>query len=157
MGLQLWEPQGGREGVAVPAARAMVPLPLPRAASWAPQPLGHWQQGMHSTLRVGEFGWEQRTWLGKARWGDEEMNFRIYWEAAQTRPQITAGRSFLRSSMEALPLPCSRWDFFEGDFFWDFFPLRATPTKGSREMIQAPGGWHCLGSSHVLVVLNSSW
>lgn len=82
MGLQAWEHhvtrEGGREGVAVPLHKAMVPLHVTSAASWALLLLEHWQEGKPTILKVGELGYGRRTCLGKIRWGDEEMNVRIY-------------------------------------------------------------------------------
>lgn len=82
LGLQVWEHQvtreGRREGAAVPAPKAMVvPCPSPGlpAGHLSPE---HGQQGQHSTLKLGEAGCEHRPWLGKARRGDEDVNFRIY-------------------------------------------------------------------------------
>lgn len=69
----------GMERVAVPLPKAMVPLHVTSAASWALQLLKHCQEDNHVLLRVGELGCEQRAWLGKVRWADEEMKFRIYW------------------------------------------------------------------------------
>lgn len=82
MGLQVWElhvtRERGREGVAVPLHKAMVPLHVTHAASWALLLLKHWQEGNQTILKVGELGYDQRNWLRKVRWGDKEMNFRIY-------------------------------------------------------------------------------
>lgn len=61
MGLQAWEHhvtrEGGREGVAVPLHKAMVPLHVTSAASWALLLLEHWQEGNPTILKVG------RAWL----------------------------------------------------------------------------------------------
>lgn len=81
MGLQVWELHVTREG-----GRGWLSLFIrPWCHCMSPMlPAGHFcssntgRRAIKPSLKVGELGYDQRNWLRKVRWGDKEMNFRIY-------------------------------------------------------------------------------